>query len=129
MGHLQLTPIDGQEVGEITSIPDEELAEIDHDEIKFQITVLEEKLTQMKPNMAAIAEYRKKVKLVLKKMYSLLCCCKFSVLLFRDVVIHFSLKQYILQYWICWTILITIHFKRLGAALFYKTKPHMHDSK
>lgn len=61
MGHLQLTPIDGQEVGEITPIPDEELAEINHDEIKFQITVLEEKLTQMKPNMAAIAEYRKKV--------------------------------------------------------------------
>lgn len=68
MGHLQLTPIDGQEVGEITPIPDEELAEINHDEIKFQITVLEEKLTQMKPNMAAIAEYRKKEELYLQRV-------------------------------------------------------------
>ena len=28
---------------------------------QYEITVLEEKLQQMKPNMAAIAEYRKKV--------------------------------------------------------------------
>ena len=30
---------------------------------QYEITVSEEKLKQMKPNMAAIAEYRKKVKL------------------------------------------------------------------
>lgn len=61
IGHLQLSPISGQEVGEIAAIPDEELAELDKEAIQYEITVLEEKLAQMKPNMAAIAEYRKKV--------------------------------------------------------------------
>ena len=30
-------------------------------DLKYEITVQEEKLAQMKPNMAAIAEYKKKV--------------------------------------------------------------------
>lgn len=68
IGHLQLSPISGQEVGEITAIPDEELAELDKEAIQYEITVLEEKLAQMKPNMAAIAEYRKKEELYLQRV-------------------------------------------------------------
>jgi len=39
----------------------EQLEDVDKKEIEYQITILEEKMLQMKPNMAAIAEYRKKV--------------------------------------------------------------------
>ena len=67
--HLQLAAIDGQEIGEISSIPNEELKEIDKEGIQYEITVLEEKLAQMKPNMTAIAEYRKKVSCFIIRMY------------------------------------------------------------
>ena len=64
-----MAPIDGQEIGEISSIPNEELKEIDKEGIQYEITVLEEKLAQMKPNMTAIAEYRKKVSCFIIRMY------------------------------------------------------------
>ena len=38
------------------------LTGVDKEDIQYEITVLEEKLAKMKPNMAAIAEYRKKVR-------------------------------------------------------------------
>jgi hypothetical protein len=56
-----LTPIDRQEVEELQTLSEEDLDGIKVDELKFQITTQEEKLQHMKPNMAAIAEYRKKV--------------------------------------------------------------------
>lgn len=61
MSGLSLTPIDGKEVGELTELTPESLTDIDKEGVQYEITVLEEKLAQMKPNMAAIAEYRKKV--------------------------------------------------------------------
>jgi hypothetical protein len=61
MGTLTLTPIDGKDVGELTELSPEALVDIDKEGVQYEITVLEEKLAQMKPNMAAIAEYRKKV--------------------------------------------------------------------
>ena len=45
----------------LETLTEEELAEIHTKDTQFAITVLEEQLNQMKPNMAAIAEYRKKV--------------------------------------------------------------------
>lgn len=39
----------------------EELQSLNKQEVQYGITLQEEKLSQMKPNMAAIAEYRKKV--------------------------------------------------------------------
>lgn len=61
MSGLSLTPIDGKEVGELTELTPDVLADIDKEGVQYEITVLEEKLAQIKPNMAAIAEYRKKV--------------------------------------------------------------------
>jgi len=61
MSHLALTPIDGQEVEPLRDLTAEEVEALNKEETGYQITLLEEKLTQMKPNMAAIAEYRKKV--------------------------------------------------------------------
>ena len=40
---------------------EEELDKINKQEMEYQITMLEERLKQMSPNMAAIEEYRKKV--------------------------------------------------------------------
>ena len=62
LSHLELTKIDGEETEELPICTEEELAELSKDEIQYKITVLEEELSQMKPNMAAIAEYRKKVR-------------------------------------------------------------------
>lgn len=45
---------------------------------QYEITVSEEKLKQMKPNMAAIAEYRKKVKLYDLVLYLSTCVCSFT---------------------------------------------------
>ncbi len=53
--------IDRQTVEEMPEVPAEELHALSKEDTQYGITVLEEKLTQMKPNMAAIAEYRKKV--------------------------------------------------------------------
>lgn len=43
---------------------EEELEEIEIEGLKYKITVAEAKLAKMKPNMAAIAEYKKKVQTV-----------------------------------------------------------------
>ena len=40
---------------------DEELAGLDKQTVEYEITVLEERLKQMTPNMAAIEEYKRKV--------------------------------------------------------------------
>ena len=40
---------------------EEELVQIDKQEIEYEITMLEERLKQMTPNMAAIEEYKRKV--------------------------------------------------------------------
>lgn len=61
MSHLALTQIDREEPEELPTIPPEELEQLDKESTLFQVSVLEEKLAKMKPNMAAIAEYRKKV--------------------------------------------------------------------
>ncbi|XP_052215756.1 structural maintenance of chromosomes protein 4-like [Dreissena polymorpha] len=68
---LSLTPIDRQEPETLATITEEEIAGIDKEDTQFQITALEEKLTQMKPNMAAIAEYRKKEELYLQRVAEL----------------------------------------------------------
>ena len=39
-----------------------ELSETDKQDIEYQITMLEERLKQMTPNMSAIEEYKKKVR-------------------------------------------------------------------
>ncbi|XP_031567027.1 structural maintenance of chromosomes protein 4-like [Actinia tenebrosa] len=51
---------DNQQDESLPTLTNEELTNIDKQAIMYEITVLEEKLNQLKPNMAAIAEYRKK---------------------------------------------------------------------
>ena len=60
LSKLALHQIDGQPAEEMPVISSEELHRLSKEDTQYEITVLEEKRTQMKPNMAAIAEYRKK---------------------------------------------------------------------
>ncbi|XP_069103456.1 structural maintenance of chromosomes protein 4-like [Argopecten irradians] len=71
MGQLTLTLIEGKGDTELPTIAEEELAVIDKEATQYEITVLEEKLAHMKPNMAAIAEYRKKETLYLQRVSEL----------------------------------------------------------
>lgn len=53
---------DQQDDPTLPTLTPEDLEKIDKETVSYEITVLEEKLNQMKPNMAVIAEYRKKVR-------------------------------------------------------------------
>ena len=63
VSRLSLHHLEDQEERNATlaTLSEEQLANINTKDTQFAITVLEEQLAQMKPNMAAIAEYRKKV--------------------------------------------------------------------
>ncbi|XP_071085692.1 structural maintenance of chromosomes protein 4-like [Haliotis cracherodii] len=71
LGHLSLNKVDGVENEEMVTVATEQLTSINKEEVQYEITVLEEKLAQMKPNMAAIAEYRKKEELYLQRVSEL----------------------------------------------------------
>ncbi|KAK3094368.1 hypothetical protein FSP39_000811 [Pinctada imbricata] len=68
MDSLKLTPIDGKEAGELKELSSEELEDVDIEKTSYEITIIEESLAKMKPNMAAIAEYRKKEELYLQRV-------------------------------------------------------------
>lgn len=61
LARLSLHQIDGQEEEQMETLEASQLEDVDKEDIEYQITILEEKMSKMKPNMAAIAEYRKKV--------------------------------------------------------------------
>ena len=61
LGKLRLHEIDEDGKTELEQFEKEKLEDVDKEEEQYAITVLEEKKAQMKPNMAAIAEYKKKV--------------------------------------------------------------------
>ena len=50
---------------EMREMSEEELQGINRQETEYQITMLEERLKQMTPNMAAIEEYKRKVRTLL----------------------------------------------------------------
>ena len=61
LGKLSLHVSEGVDTEELPTIQEDKLKDINKEDTQYEITVLEEKLAQMKPNMAAIAEYKKKV--------------------------------------------------------------------
>lgn len=66
LDRLKLHQITEGEPEQLAVLTPEQLVSVDTENIPYQITLVEEKLTKMKPNMAAIGEYRKKV---LKMVY------------------------------------------------------------
>ncbi|XP_047130345.1 structural maintenance of chromosomes protein 4 isoform X1 [Hydra vulgaris] len=56
---------------ELVKLTNEQLADVDDTAIAYEITVLSEKLAEMKPNMAAIEEYFKKEEIYLERVKEL----------------------------------------------------------
>lgn len=50
-----------EETMQLTELSSEELQTLNKEDTQYQITVMEERLEQLSPNMAAIEAYRKKV--------------------------------------------------------------------
>lgn len=69
--HLKLTKIDGEEVGELGILTEEELDQLDEEKIKSLIAMQEDQLNNMEPNMHAVEEYRKKEELYLQRVSEL----------------------------------------------------------
>ena len=63
MKKLTLNEIDGEKAVELERYEAESLRDVSKETVQHELTLLEEKLAGMKPNMAAIAEYRKKASL------------------------------------------------------------------
>ncbi|XP_073255953.1 structural maintenance of chromosomes protein 4-like [Porites lutea] len=75
LSKLSLQPVsasaDAEPEESLPTLTREELEGVDKETVMYEITVLEEKLQQMKPNMAAIAEYRKKEEAYLARVKEL----------------------------------------------------------
>lgn len=56
-----MSAVEGEQGDQLPTFSAEQLEGVLTDEVQYKITVKEERLAQMKPNMAAIAEYKKKV--------------------------------------------------------------------
>ena len=57
---LDLQEVPGEEVTPLPKLTEEEILSINMEELNYEITAIDENLAKSKPNMAAIAEYKKK---------------------------------------------------------------------
>ena len=60
MKKLDLQDIPGEEVAPLPELTNEEILEINMEELTYELNLIEEKLAASKPNMAAIADFKKK---------------------------------------------------------------------
>ncbi|XP_070539333.1 structural maintenance of chromosomes protein 4-like [Ptychodera flava] len=65
---LELHEVEGEEMKELPTLSDDELEGVDPEKIEYEIAVVEEDMQKMKPNMAAIAEYKKKEEMYLARV-------------------------------------------------------------
>ncbi|PVD19075.1 hypothetical protein C0Q70_21634 [Pomacea canaliculata] len=68
LASLRLSAVEGEQGDQLPTFSAEQLEGVLTDEVQYKITVKEERLAQMKPNMAAIAEYKKKEELYLARV-------------------------------------------------------------
>merc|ERR1712029_1042400 len=69
---LDLQDVPGEEVTPLpTEITDEEILAINMEELNYELTGIDENLAKSKPNMAAIAEYKKKEEVYLDRVSEL----------------------------------------------------------
>merc|ERR1712130_1003591 len=71
MKKLELQEVPGEEVAPLTDLENEEILAINMEELTYELNLIEEKLTSSKPNMAAIAEYKKKEEVYLDRVAEL----------------------------------------------------------
>ena len=63
LGKLELHIIDRDNPETLVELNEEQLANVDSEEVQYEITVCEEQLGKMNPNLAAIQQFKKKVSL------------------------------------------------------------------
>ena len=73
---------------EVKELGEAELEALDKKTVEYEITVLEEQLKQMTPNMAAIEEYRRKVWCMVNLASPLSPCSLNPSLLFPSISFH-----------------------------------------
>lgn len=61
LSKMVIEQVEGTLPCQLTRLTEDELKTLDVENYKFQVTVLEEKLKKLKPNLSVIAEYRRKV--------------------------------------------------------------------
>ena len=71
MKKLELQEVPGEEVTALTDLTNEEILAINMEELTYELNLVEEKLAASKPNMAAIAEYKKKEEVYLDRVAEL----------------------------------------------------------
>jgi len=71
---LQAIPVSDRTPEDLTELPElteDQLKALDEKEVKYTLTVLEEEMGRMKPDLAALAEYRKKEEIYLSRVAEL----------------------------------------------------------
>jgi len=68
---LDLQEVPGEEVAPLPELSEEEILSINMEELNYEITAIDENLAKSKPNMAAIAEYKKKEEVYLERVSEL----------------------------------------------------------
>merc|ERR1712240_947566 len=71
MKKLELQEVPGEEVAPLIDLENEDILAINMEELTYELNLIEEKLTASKPNMAAIAEYKKKEEVYLDRVAEL----------------------------------------------------------
>merc|ERR1719507_1958551 len=71
MRKLQLQEVPGEEVAPLSDLENEEILAINMEELTYELNLIDEKLAASKPNMAAIAEYKKKEEVYLDRVAEL----------------------------------------------------------
>ena len=89
--------MEGDDDVALASFTASELDAVVDNDLKFQITVLQEKLTKMKPNIASIAEYKKKVVFVFY-FCSNISTCILIYNLFSTLSSYFS--KFVMQFYL-----------------------------
>jgi len=68
---LDLQGVPGEEVTPLPELTEEEILSLNMEELNYEITAIDENLAKSKPNMAAIAEYKKKEEVYLERVSEL----------------------------------------------------------
>merc|ERR1711915_218315 len=68
MKKFELQEVPGEEVPPLVELSNEEILAINMEELTYELNLIDEKLAASKPNMAAIAEYKKKQKVYLERV-------------------------------------------------------------
>ncbi|XP_067127627.1 structural maintenance of chromosomes protein 4 [Centruroides vittatus] len=71
LDNLKLQEVDNEVPDKLPKLDSEELVNVDSESLKYELLIMEESLQKMTPNMAAIAEYKKKESIYVQRVSEL----------------------------------------------------------